>query len=301
MMSDGKWVWDEENGKDFFVAFTEEEKAAFRDAILKAMQDDNVEVTAVMRLFDDQTAMATGETMSLKVIGFVEATRESMQVSYLTEELASTMQETQKNTLEYYEEYETKYVADANAVYTDIYLPFDGSAERADAIWEMYSNEEFSEDDTIIFPTGVFIDTLRSADNTVKSLSKVFLYVGLVLAVFAALLFSNFISVSIAQKKKEIGILRAIGAKSSDVFKIFFSESTFIAAVCVLISGVASYIICGYLNVEMAESLGVSLLVFGLPSFAMLIGIAAVTALLATFFPVRSAARKKPIESIRAI
>ena len=301
MMSDGKWVWDEENGKDFFVAFTEEEKAAFRDAILKAMRDDNVEVTAVMRLFDDQTAMATGETMSLKVIGFVEAKRDSMQVTYLTEELASTMQETQKNTLEYYEEYETKYVADANAVYTDIYLPFDGSAERADAIWEMYSNEKFSEDDTIIFPTGVFIDTLRSADNTVKSLSKVFLYVGLVLAVFAALLFSNFISVSIAQKKKEIGILRAIGAKSSDVFKIFFSESTFIAAVCILISGVASYIICGYLNVEMAESLGVSLLVFGLPSFAMLIGIAAVTALLATFFPVRSAARKKPIESIRAI
>jgi ABC-type antimicrobial peptide transport system permease subunit len=71
--------------------------------------------------------------------------------------------------------------------------------------------------------------------------------------------------------------------------------------VCVLISCVASYIICGYLNVEMAESLGVSLLVFGLPSLAMLLGIAAVTALLATFFPVRSAARKKPIESIRAI
>ena len=301
MMSEGKWMWDEENGTDSFVNFTEEEMATYRDTLLKAMRDDKIEMNTVMRLYDERAGMATGDILNLKVIGFVEAKRENMQYAYLTADLAASMMETQKNNLEYYEEYKTKYVQDATAVYSDIYLPFDGSAEKADAIWDMYANTEFNEDDSIFVPTGVFIETLRSVDSMVQSMSKVFLYAGLVLAVFAALLFSNFISVSISQKKKEIGILRAIGAKSSDVFKIFFSESTFIALVCIVLSSIGCYFFCGYLNVEMAESLGASLLVFGIPSFAMLLGIAAVTAVLATFFPVRSAARKKPIESIRAI
>ena len=300
MMSEGKWSWNEEEKTDSFVSFTKEEIAAYRDQLLNTMRADKIEMTTVMRLYDERAGMATGETMSLKVIGFVEARRENT-CTYLTESLASSMMETQKKSLDYYEEYETKYVQDANAIYMDVFVPFDGSEELADAIWDMYANTEFKADDTIIFPTGVFIDTLRSVDSMVQSMSKVFLYVGLVLAVFAALLFSNFISVSISQKKKDIGILRAIGAKSSDVFKIFFSESTFIALVCILISSVACYFACGYLNVEMAESIGASLLVFGIPSFAMLLAIAAVTALLATFFPVRSAARKKPVESIRAI
>ena len=139
------------------------------------------------------------------------------------------------------------------------------------------------------------------ADSTIKSMSKAFLYVGIALAAFAALLFSNFISVSISQKRRDIGILRAVGAKSTDVFKIFFSESAFIATICIVISTAASVLIAGYLNTELAASIGVSLLVFGAPSFVVLVAIAVLTAVLATFFPVYSAARKKPIDSIRAV
>ena len=119
--------------------------------------------------------------------------------------------------------------------------------------------------------------------------------------VIAALLLSNFISVSISQKKKEIGILRAVGARSFDVFKIFFSESFFITAVCVALATVGSIVICGVLNTEVAAELGASLFVFGVPSLVVLIAIALVTTILATFLPVWNAARKKPVESIRAL
>lgn len=299
----GKWMWDEDKKEDNFVAFTDAELAANRDKIISRIKADKVELVAAMRIYDERQGMATGETLTLNIVGFVPAKRETsyMQCAYLADSVASTLWETQRKGLEYYEEYESKYAEPADALYTDAFLPYDGSAERTDAFWDLYSNDQYAADDSIVIPTGSFIDTLRMVDDTVQSMSKVFLYVGLVLAVFAALLFSNFISVSISQKKKEIGILRAIGAKSSDVFKIFFSESTFIAVLCILISSVASYFICGYLNVSLAENIGASLLVFGIPSFAMLLGIAAVTAILATFFPVHSAARKKPIESIRAI
>ncbi len=301
--SGGKRIWDEDKKEDNFIAFSAEELAANRDKIFARIKDDQIDVMVAMRIYDEQQGMATGETLNLKVVGIIPGTRETSytQYAYLTDDTANTLWETQKGSLEYYEEYESKYVEPADALYSVAFLPYDHSAERTNAFWELYANNEYGTDDSILIPTGSFIDTLRMVDDTVQSMSKVFLYVGLVLAVFAALLFSNFISVSISQKKKEIGILRAIGAKSSDVFKIFFSESTFIAVLCILISSVASYFICGYLNVELAENIGASLLVFGIPSFGMLLGIAAVTAVLATFFPVHSAAKKKPIESIRAI
>ena len=124
---------------------------------------------------------------------------------------------------------------------------------------------------------------------------------GLVLAVFAALLLSNFISVSISQKKKEIGILRAVGARSLDVFKIFFSESFFISALCVIFASTVSIVVCGILNAELAVELGASLFVFGIPSLVVLIAIALVTTVVATFLPVWNEAKKKPVDSIRAL
>jgi ABC-type antimicrobial peptide transport system permease subunit len=120
--------------------------------------------------------------------------------------------------------------------------------------------------------------------------------------VFAALLLCNFISVSISYKKKEIGILRAVGARGIDVFKIFFSESLIIAAICVLLASIGTALVCKVLNAEMGDAIaGVSLFVFRPLSLLMLIGIAILTAAIATFLPVWNAARKKPVESIRAL
>ena len=58
---------------------------------------------------------------------------------------------------------------------------------------------------------------LDSITDVLSVLAKVFLYIGIGFAVFASLMLSNFISTSIAYKKQEIGILRAIGARSNDV------------------------------------------------------------------------------------
>ena len=138
-------------------------------------------------------------------------------------------------------------------------------------------------------------------DTTIQDLSKIFLYVGIVLAVFAALLLSNFISISISYKKQEIGILRAVGARSFDVFKIFFSESFVIAAICIAISIVASVVLCAGINGLLLSYISASLLVFGATSILVLIAVAFVTVVVATFLPVWNAAKKKPVESIRAI
>lgn len=139
--------------------------------------------------------------------------------------------------------------------------------------------------------------------SLIDILSKVFLYVGIAFAVFSMLLLFNFISVSIAGKKKEIGILRAVGARSADVFKIFYSESAIITVVCLVLSIVVSSILCAVFNGMIASELGVplALFVFGPLSVALMTGIAIVTSVISTFMPVYTIAKKRPVESIRAL
>ena len=214
---------------------------------------------------------------------------------------ADAMWSVQRNNIEWYSEIETNYIPEKNAVYSTVYIPFDRSSSAAETVIAIHSNEEFDENDSKISLKCTLIDEFISVDSMISSMSKIFLWVGIVLAAFSALLLSNFISVSISQKKREIGILRAVGARGVDVFKIFFSESFTIAAVCTAISTVASIVLCEVLNAEISATIGSSLFVFGILSIFMLIGIALATSVIATFLPVYNAARKKPVESIRAL
>lgn len=135
----------------------------------------------------------------------------------------------------------------------------------------------------------------------VEDLSKVFMWAGIVLAAFSMLLLSNFIATSISYKKKEIGILRAVGARGADVFKIFYSESFVIALICLVLGIAGSVVGCNLINSEISETLNASIFVFGGTSALILLAIAAVTSAIATFLPVFTAAKKKPVEAIRAL
>ena len=200
-----------------------------------------------------------------------------------------------------YSEYTTNYQDAPDAIYTKVYVPYDHSDAQTNYLWGVYATEGYAEDDSKIGLVGDYVDSLQTVDTFVTELSTIFLYIGLVLAAFAILLFSNFISVSISQKRREIGILRAVGARSVDVFKIFFSESLVIAVICSALSIVGSAVVCQLLNAEVGTSMGASIFVFGLTSVLIICAIAVLTALLATFLPVRNAAKKKPVDSIRAI
>ena len=161
---------------------------------------------------------------------------------------------------------------------------------------------EWAEDDSRLCISHAVGDALEMVNSMIDQMSQVFMWIGIVMAVFAALLLSNFISVSISHKKRDIGILRAVGARSSDVFKIFFSESFFIALISIVISMAGCFVACSIINTEIGSALsGVSLFVFGPISILILVGVALVTAVVATFLPVYNAAKKKPVDSIRAI
>ena len=108
---------------------------------------------------------------------------------------------------------------------------------------------------------------------------------------------------SITNKKKEIGILRAVGARGLDVFKIFFSESGVIVGICTLLSLIGTVILTGVINNILRTDAGleITLFVFSGWSVLLMVGVALVVALVSTFLPVFFASRKKPVESIRAL
>lgn len=137
--------------------------------------------------------------------------------------------------------------------------------------------------------------------NLVPELAKVFLYIGIGFAVFAVLLFFNYVSLSIANKRREIGILRAVGARGIDVFKIFFSEAGIISLINFLISIILVFIISGLINNGFATLLPIRIAIFapGIITILLVFGISLVAGLISSLLPVIRIASQKPIDAIR--
>ena len=135
-----------------------------------------------------------------------------------------------------------------------------------------------------------------------SDLKPFFLIAGGVFGLFASLMLFNFISVGIENKKKEIGILRAVGARGLDVFKIFIIEALLITMLCLILSLVASSLLCTVVNASATQSfLMISFLNFGLINALILTGISATIAFIATVLPVGRYVKRSPVESIRAL
>ena len=137
--------------------------------------------------------------------------------------------------------------------------------------------------------------------SLIDSLKQAFFWVGLVMGVFAALMLLNFITVSISSKKKDIGILRAIGARKIDVFKIFYSESLFIGMVCFILATIATFVVEMFLNNYFVEKINISVLSFGVINIGLILAIALLITFISTIFPVTHASRKPPVEAIRSL
>ncbi len=195
-------------------------------------------------------------------------------------------------------EYETKYDA-AGGKYAAVFV------EKSDAAIDKTLDKLYhvKEDDSFFDVNSETKETIGGIVETVSIFSKVFLYIGLALALFAMLMLFNFISVSITYKKKEIGILRAVGARGTDVFKIFYAESAIITAISLVLSIIASIVLCSIINNIILQKLALplTLFVFSPLCAALLAGIAVFTSVVSTFLPVYSIAKKRPVESIRAL
>jgi len=118
--------------------------------------------------------------------------------------------------------------------------------------------------------------------------------------IFASILLMNFINTSIKFRKKEIGILKALGCKSIDVFKMFIYESLFL----LIVSLVITYLIVPNVVVMMNEMIQkfayikINTFHFGVVEALSIAMIMLSITIIANIIPLRRVTKMKPIDTI---
>ena len=174
--------------------------------------------------------------------------------------------------------------------------------EKTDALFEYFGLVDDVRDISYYLPYS-YLNELNAGQEIYTLIFPIIGAAAGVLAVFAALLLFSFISASINAKKKDIGILRAVGARSIDVFKIFIVEGAVVTFLCLLLGIAGSIAACAVTNgILIAENiLTYNFFLFDWKNALILLGIAAGTAFVATGIPVAVFSKKKPVETIRSI
>lgn len=142
---------------------------------------------------------------------------------------------------------------------------------------------------------------LKNINILFSFLGKIFIVCGVVFGIFACLLFFNYISLSIIYKKKDIGIIRALGAKNKDIFIIFLIESLIISAIVYTLSILVSVLAISFINIFIENILRLitNILVLNIKQFLLLFVIILLLAFVGTYMPIKKISKDNPIENIR--
>ena len=108
--------------------------------------------------------------------------------------------------------------------------------------------------------------------------------------------------ISVQERTKEIGILRAIGASKRNVSGMFNAETVIIGFTSGLLGVLLTYLLCLPINLILHHLTGIGNLsaVLPLPAALILIGISMLLTLIAGIIPSRSAAKKDPVVALRS-
>lgn len=107
--------------------------------------------------------------------------------------------------------------------------------------------------------------------------------------------------ISVQERTKEIGILRAIGASKSNVSGMFNAETVIVGFAAGFLGVMVTYLLCIPINMILHAVTGIGNLnaILPIPAAAILVGISVVLTLISGIIPSRSAAKKDPVVALR--
>ena len=109
--------------------------------------------------------------------------------------------------------------------------------------------------------------------------------------VVGAIVIANIMFVSVVERTREIGVRKALGARSRDIRRQFVLESAMLAGVGGLIGVLAGALVAMAVNVYFPAEIKLQFILLGLV-------VATVTGVLAGLAPAAAAAKKEPIEAL---
>lgn len=157
----------------------------------------------------------------------------------------------------------------------------------------------YVQDNGFTFEAG-FVSSYRSLLMIFSVLNVVLLVLALALALLVVVLLFNFISSSIELTRKQIGILRALGAKKSDTFKIYALEGFIVTALSLIIAFAALLIIAPFINLIASGffEMYIPIFVFGPMVYLLTVLLGFAVTIISILIPLRKFVRITPIDAI---
>ena len=179
---------------------------------------------------------------------------------------------------------------------------FDSKEKIEEFIKNYNSNLPQNESDKKIEYTDIIGTMMSSISTIIDVISYVLIAFVAISLVVSSIMIGIITNISVLERTKEIGILRAIGASKKDVSRVFNAE-TFIIGTCAGILGILiTVLLCIPANAIIQALTGFSNIKATLPVVAafILIAISMGLTLIAGLIPSRAAAKKDPVEALRS-
>lgn len=181
------------------------------------------------------------------------------------------------------------------SIYTDSFESKDGIAECIEAY-----NETAAEDSQITYTDYVALLT-SSITTIINGISYVLIAFVAISLIVSCIMIGIITHISVMERTKEIGILRALGASKRNISQVFNAE-TFIIGCCAGLLGIGvSMIALIPINTIIEKVSGLTGLTAQLPlkSSLILIAISIVITILGGLLPAKKAANKDPVIALR--
>ncbi len=179
---------------------------------------------------------------------------------------------------------------------------FASSFENKDRIEEVIADYNENQDDlqkiTYTDYIGIMMSSITTIINTITYVLISFVAISLIVS---SIMIGVITLISVQERTKEIGILRAIGASKRDVSSMFNAETLIIGFSAGLLGVLVTYLLCIPINIVIHALTGIMALNAQLPIGAAiaLVIISMVLTLIAGIIPSRSAAKKDPVVALR--
>jgi putative ABC transport system permease protein len=146
---------------------------------------------------------------------------------------------------------------------------------------------------------GIIMKSVTTIINAVTYVLIAFVSISLIVS---SIMIGVITLISVQERTKEIGILRAIGASKRNVSSMFNAETIIIGFTSGLLGVLITYVLCLIVNVILHSLTGIMSLNAVLPIGAavVLICISMLLTLIAGIIPSRSAAKKDPVVALRS-
>ncbi len=221
------------------------------------------------------------------------------------EELAKLMQTYTENAKASYEDNLKKLgvcnLEEPKAIY--IYpKDFESKDAIADGI-ESYNNKqkEMGLEENVITYTDIIGVMMNSVTVIIDVISYVLIAFVSISLVVSSIMIGIITYISVLERTKEIGILRAIGASKKDISRVFNAETLIVGLVAGALGIGITILLCIPINGLIAALSGVSGVSATLPlgAGAILVAISMILTMIAGLIPSKMASKKDPVEALR--